>query len=100
MQHHLEVQIPDDRAGCADVVPCALLPLLSYDGEGAVDGPQSIEHRFALTIETLGRRDGEDSVALELRDFEHRLHALDHDVKEGTQHLVPGRYARAEVHAV
>lgn len=61
----------------------ALLAARPHDGEGAVHGPQPIEHGFPVTIERLGRRNREHGVALELGDLEGPLHALDNGTEEG-----------------
>jgi hypothetical protein len=99
MEDHLEVEVGDDRAGCADVVSSAP-GFVASCVKGLVQHLQSTEYGTTPPVEARRRSHGEDRVALELGDREVRLNPFDHSVEQFAQNGKPGRDTNAEVNAM
>lgn len=99
MQDHLEVEVADNRAGRANVIPRSS-GLIASRMKGPVYRLQSTEDGISTPVEARRRGDREDRVALELGDGKVGLNPIDDGIKQLAQHRVTGGDTGAEVDAV
>ena len=93
MEHRLEVEVRDRRAGDADVVIRGDRARAAVD-ERLVHRRELLEDAVTVAIERRRRRGGEDGIAFELDQGEIGLDALDDGVEEVAEHAVGGGDAR------